>query len=321
MDDDEISDFVKFIFNHYRYNGFPYYNTTIKNQLIQLQKMDKYFKSKPVIIEDKIKQTMHCLATAWTYFPHAWDIKCNNMKTPMELFENDELFQKVIRKRLKRGTYISDSGIRKILKTYTGSQGVSNFRPSAARAIYDHFLTEPSVVWDMSSGFGGRLLGAISSPMVKKYIGTDPSADTYNGLIKMAENLKTEDMSIEINNLGSENYKPEPDSLDLCFTSPPYFNTEKYSNDSDQSYIKYPDKDSWMNGFLKTTVENCYRGLKEGGYLIINIANVKSYPDLEKDFMNMMENTSFKYMKTLKLSLSSINKTGFKYEPVFVFIK
>ena len=34
----------------------------------------------------------------------------------------------------------------------------------------------------MSCGWGGRLLGALSSSNVKKYIGTEPSTETFKGL-------------------------------------------------------------------------------------------------------------------------------------------
>ena len=108
------------------------------------------------------------------------NVKCGNMLTPLEAFEDDEKFKQVIRKRLIRGTYITDNGLRKELKTSTGIQAVSNFRPTSARALYDEFAGD-GTVWDMSCGFGGRLLGAISSPRVKHYIGTEPETRTHKG--------------------------------------------------------------------------------------------------------------------------------------------
>ena len=52
---------------------------------------------------------------------------------------------------------------------------------------------------------------------------------------------------------------------------------------NNQSYKKYPTKEEWLNGFLRTTFENCFYGLKKGKYMAINIANVKSFPNLEKE--------------------------------------
>ena len=222
-----------------------------------------------------LNQTMHGLGLAWTYFPHMWGIQCNKMKTPLEVFNDDTLFMKAIIKRMRWGTYISDSGIRKALKSFSGTQSVSNFRPSAAAAIYHHFLpAEGGVTWDMSSGFGGRLLGAMACNRVKKYIGTDPSTYTMDGLrgieaevlpmlTKLNSNRKLE---IELHKCGSEDYSPATGTLDLCFTSPPYFNCEKYSDEPTQSYKRFPSQNEWLNGFMHQTLANS-SGIKTNRYL------------------------------------------------------
>jgi len=58
--------------------------------------------------------------------------------------------------------------------------------------------------------------------------------------------------------------------------------------------------------------------LKKGGYLVIN----RNAPNLVADFKQIMVNRKgMKLVETLKLSLSMINKNGFKYEPVFVYKK
>jgi branched-chain amino acid transport system substrate-binding protein len=59
--------------------------------------------------------------------------------TPYKAFIDDDIFIRVIRRRLKMGTYISESGIRKMLKLFSNVQSVSNFRPTAAAAIYNNF--------------------------------------------------------------------------------------------------------------------------------------------------------------------------------------
>jgi len=312
----------KKIFSNYRKEGFPYYDLSVEDQLKQIKQMDKYFESNKIIVGDTIRQTMHCLGTAWTYFPHSWNIVCNGKKTPMEIFSSDKLFMKAISKRLKRGGYVTDSGIRKELKTTTGSQGVSNFRPSASRAIYDKYAGD-GVVYDPSCGFGGRLLGAISSPRVKKYIGCEPSTKTWEGLHKMVCNLVSgiDPLCILVKS-GSEEYHLNKDEVDLVFTSPPYFNTEIYSEEDTQSCNKFPEYADWLDGYLHKTILNCVEGIKKGGYLIINIANTRNAPKLEADFKHIMNNIkSMELKETLKLSLSLINKNGFKYEPVFVYKK
>lgn len=320
MTDPEVEVFKKEVFDHYRKVGFPYYNEDLETQKKNMEKMNEYFKNNEIIKDDIIRQTMHCLGTAWTYFPHSWTIKCNGMNTPMEGFTDDTLFKKAITKRLKRGTYVSDSGIRKELRVTTGAQGVSNFRPSASRAIYDKYGGD-GITYDPSAGFGGRLLGAISSPRIKKYIGCDPSTKTFKGLTEMTLNLGGE-KEIKLYNIGSEEFQLT-EEVDLVFTSPPYFNNEIYSNEETQSCNRYPEYKDWLHNYLHKTMVVMPGIIKKGGYLIINIANTRKAPTLVKDFTDWIDMLGyFKLEKELKLALSSIShKAQFKYEPVFVYKK
>jgi len=320
LNPEDLEAMKKRIFDYYREKGFPYYNQTLTKQEHDMEQMNKYFETHDLIKGDIIKQTMHCLGTAWTYFPHAWDIKCNGKNTPMEVYSSDELFMKAITKRLRRGTYVTDSGIRKELKTTTGAQSVSNFRPSASRAIYDKYGGN-GVTWDPSCGFGGRLLGAISSPSIKRYIGCEPSEKTFEGLHKMVVSLAHSDPNYVLLKRGSE-IRSIGEEVDLIFTSPPYFNTEIYSDEETQSCNKFPEYRDWLDGYLYQTLKYVPETLKRGGYLVINIANTKNAPKLVADFKQIMNNKKdMELVETLKLSLSLINKQGFKYEPVFVYKK
>lgn len=174
-----------------------------------------------------------------------------------------------------------------------------------------------------------RLLGAIKTHI--NYIATEPAKETFDGLIQIAKdwgnqsNLFGIEQRLEIIQSGSEDYVPKEDSLDLCFTSPPYFDTEKYSNESTQSYIKFPKKVDWLEGFLRKTIQNCHRGLKKNRYLIINIANVSSFDTLEEETGNIVMSEGFEYLDTFQLTLSKMpgkNLSGSKkFEPIFLFRK
>ena len=319
----ELEHFAWKIFQYYRENGFPYYPTDSETRQKEFDKLLAY-DYRGLYKDGVYGQSMHGLGLAWSYFPHAFNVRSNDKMTPYEAFMNDEIFMKVIRKRLKMGTYISDSGIRKMLKIYTGVQGVSNFRPTAAACIYDKFA-KGSVVWDMSMGWGGRMLGAIASG-VKMYIGTEPSSETFDGLTRLAIDFGAP-ISTQLYRLGSEDFKPDRNSLDLCFTSPPYFDLEKYSDEPSQSYVKFDNKEAWVEGFLKKTFKNCYYGLKRGGYMVINIADVKGKHNINLEWETIVtaENVGFTHETTHQLALSNINLRGkeekFKYEPIYVFRK
>ena len=173
----------------------------------------------------------------------------------------------------------------------------------------------------MSCGWGGRLLGFLSSSNTKHYIGTEPSSKTYKGLLQMSEEFSYINKKVDIYKQGSEEYLPNKSSLDLCFTSPPYFDTEKYSDESTQSYKKFPTQDEWVNGFLRKTIENCYYGLKKGGYMLYNIANTPKYKFIEEETVKISKELGFTQEETLQLTLSSVMGAGYKYEPIFVFKK
>lgn len=328
FNDEELALFANTIFNYYRINGFPYHRVDMESRNKNLETLLRYDHSN-IIKDDVITQTMHGLSFAWSFFPHAYEVQCGKKRTPIDVFNDDNLFMECINKRLKMGTYISDSGIRKMLGIFKNTQVVSNFRPSAAAAIYDRFGSN-GVVWDMSGGWGGRLVGALKSS-VSHYIATEPSIKTYQGLCDMATYINnhissSKTFNIELENCGSEEYLPEKETLDLCFSSPPYFNLEKYSNEKTQSYIKFPDIDMWIHEFLGKTIENCYYGLKPKGYMVINIADHKrSKFSIENETIRLAKKHGFHLVDTLKLALSNPNMknrvSAFKYEPVFIFKK
>jgi hypothetical protein len=305
---------------------FPYYPT---DDVWRREEFSKFIQYQGNLWDDKIiKQTMHGLALSWSYMPHAFDVQCGKMNTPLQTFLKDK--EKIKKKMEQLGHVDSPSGLRKALKVMSGSQGVSNFRPTAAQAVYEKFMPDGGTTWDMSGGYGGRLLGAIKTHI--NYIATEPAKETFDGLTQIAKdwgnqsNLFGIEQRLEIIQSGSEDYVPKEDSLDLCFTSPPYFDTEKYSNESTQSYIKFPKKVDWLEGFLRKTIQNCARGLKKNRYLIINIANVSSFDTLEEETGNIVMSEGFEYLDTFQLSLSKMpgkNLQGdmFKYEPVFLFRK
>lgn len=201
------------------------------------------------------------------------------------------------------------------------SKGVANFRPVAAAAIYKHFGGTGGVVWDMSSGWGGRLLGAYRAG-VAEYIGTEPSTKTINGLKKMIEVLHLENqMKITLHRTGSEVFRPRPNSLDLCFTSPPYFSTEEYSDEASQSHIKFPTKEDWVKHFLVKTLQNCFVGLKPGCYCVINIANTSIYPTGEQDTIAAAELVGFRHVETWRFGIFTMTRSQRSSEPLFIFKK
>jgi hypothetical protein len=257
------------------------------------------------------------------------------MKTPMAVFTDDGRLRAAIEKCRKADGPPTDAAVRRVLRTSNGAQGVSNFRPTAAAALFDRFLPqEGGVVWDMSAGFGGRLLGAVACPRVTKYIGTDPASLTMDGLrematdiFPMARRLGYTTPNVELYPCGSEDFTPAPNSLSMCASSPPYFKAEFYSDEPTQSYIKFPTKEEWLHGFLGRTLRNCRIGIKPEGKLVVNIAGVKCYPNLQIDFLALAQASGWvlEDVLHLRLSMGPGTRRGstetHKLEPIYVFHK
>ena len=299
--------------------GFPYYPTDKKwrddkyNQLLSFKRdtiLDRQHKV--------IGQSAHGLNLAWSYMTHSWGIQCGKMKTPMEVWNDEEHLEKGINKILtgtffkqKKPHEITDSDMRSMLRRYSGTQMVSNFRPTAAATLYDIFVdkdsplegTEAGTVWDPSMGYGGRLLGAIAAGV--NYIGTDPCIPTYKGLEQIRDTYGHPHKSYTLLRQGSETYNPEEESLDFVFTSPPYFGWEAYGDEPEQSSIKFSNSDLWKEGFLRQTIKNAYKGLKKGKKLALNVANTKQYKTFEEDTHDLMVDEGFKDIDIWWLSLST----------------
>jgi hypothetical protein len=245
-------------------------------------------------------------------------------------------------------------------------QPAVNFPPLTARYLYEHYTNhikqdEPLNIYDPSSGWGGRILGAMSSLKRIHYIGTDPNTDNYiDELSKSRYEYVADFFNYEVlesnrfweedqntyhlfqdgsefigNNPEFQSYKGK---LDLVFTSPPYFDREQYSEDKEQSFKLYPKYDSWRDDFLKPTLTNAYENLREDRYLLWNIADIKvgkNYHPLEQDSIDILLSLGAEYKGKLKMLMTSmvgvdqsnvknavkINGTYLKYEPIFIFYK
>lgn len=319
----EIEIFKELVFIYYRkYHGFPETVKSTEQQLKEIQEFNRIKNNKQFIINNEIQVDRHYLTDIhYSYFDM---MSMTNAKiSPIDAFNNDQILRKVIDFRICKNKWTSGIGDRyllKDLKTGLNSKTFANFRPTAAYAIYNKYCPENATVWDMSGGWGGRYLGALLCEKVQHYFATEPSTKTHSGLLRMSLNLVRPGFTSDFCMIGSEDFTPMPNSLDICFTSPPYFNCERYSDEPTQSYIKFPEPQMWMSGFLEKTIDNCEIGLKPGGYLILNIADVSTYKTLCSDFQEMMKTKNFDYVETLKYLMPS-RKGGQKFEPIFIYKK
>lgn len=316
VSESEREEIVDKIFIELRSNGFPHFNLSLNERRKVVQQL-LVFDPKTIVLGDIIGQNMMGQNLLNHHMPHIWSVRSRGFRTPMEMFLSDKCLRGVIRKRLRLGDNISLAGIRKTLGFAQGAQKVSSFRPTAAKAIY--WLLGAETVLDFSAGFGGRLLGAMSLKAVSQYVGVDPSTPTVNGLRDMIREYQWGNRA-EIIHAPFEDVKLQ-NRFDLAFSSPPYFNTEEYSDDPQQSFRRYDTRFLWRNRFLRPTIEKCFRLVKSGGKFAINVANVSTYPDLETHVAQDSIDAGFVASDKLRIAFSKLMGADFKYEPLFVFTK
>jgi hypothetical protein len=194
---------------YWRKEGFPFHDkseTVRGRELHLLLDLDKA----SVITEDGIvSQNMTGLGVAGSYFPHMMSVRSGKFRKPLEVFKDDGLLAKAIESRIIADgkLRLTPNLVRKACMVYSGSHAVSNFKPSAAAAIFDKYLPEPGgVVFDPSAGFGGRLLGALGCRKVKRYVACDPATETFTGLQKMKNELLPAATRTLRRNMGVELY-------------------------------------------------------------------------------------------------------------------
>ena len=151
-----------------------------------------------------------------------------------------------------------------------------NYSPMRAKAIYEKFCPKNGVIYDFCAGFGGRMLGALSSHKNFTYIGTDPNSETYENLLKEGayiEEVTHKTNSFKLYNECAENLELPEKSVDFVFSCPPFFSLEQYSDENTQSYIQYPNYEEWLECFVRPTIQNCIKALKDDGVYGVDVEN------------------------------------------------
>jgi hypothetical protein len=230
------------------------------------------------------------------------------------------------------GEYLaSPTALRRALELVTG-ENIQNFKAQNARAIAEELCP---VMWgniyDYSAGYGGRMLGIRTSNMRYHYSCVDPNTET-NTYLHYLDSLIEQAVggNSQIHCAVSEEH--EPHDIDLAFSSPPYFNLEKYSDEPTQCMVRYTTLDDWFEGYVVPTMKNIHRGLNSDGVFATNIADYKSYGNQEykvvERWIDTAKKVGFNYSKTIKMILNTRpgvgnNKTAGreKWEGIYVFTK
>lgn len=274
----------------------------------------KYFKrdnkgnnaSNPFHIETRWK-------VDWTRMPSGWKTwqTVKGIKTIVRAYYTlDKVLLKVDLQTLRMAT---------TLRKYVASQ----FKPSIAKAFYDYFGSVN--VLDFSAGWGDRLAGFYCGETTSHYVGLDPNTLNHPNYQRQVEFYKKhqtffeEEKYVDMFCCPAEDftdYDLYNDYFDTIFTSPPYFDVEKYSDEDTQSYKRYKTIDSWNENFLHETLRLIIPTLKKNGILAVNIADVyhesvKGYVDITNAMNDYIKSQGLKYEGCIGMEMTKrFNSAG-----------
>lgn len=156
-----------------------------------------------------------------------------------------------------------------------GYQYVNEFQPYLARDIYKENCKDGYKILNPCAGWGGRLIGLASCMFEDiEYVETDPCTETYNGLVELKKFLRLGD-NYKQYNLPFEDLEVQENYFDFVFTSPPYFDTEQYSEEETQSYKKNNSYELWRDNFLYVMLDKIVYCMKPNAVCILNVGNKK----------------------------------------------
>lgn len=220
--------------------------------------------------------------------------------------------------------------LRRALDLVSGGS-IQNFKPMNAKAIWEYICpTMWGNVLDFSSGYGGRMIGAMTSNMRYHYTGIDPNTKTYNGLDSLGLLInQVVGTDYQMNHTVSEEFSPEQGKYDAAFSSPPYFNLETYCEEETQCMNRCKDLDAWFQGYVEPTLKMLHYALAKDSIYAVNIADYKIDKDqfeIVKQWIDLSKKCGFEYQETVKMMLNVRPGVGnnkkdnsYKYEGVYIF--
>jgi hypothetical protein len=279
------------------------------------------------------------LAFGRFWFPNMQEAKWNTNATVSirSRFEHDNKLKRAIKlcyvHRDEGADAVIPKNIRRALELVNGGT-IQNFKPMNARAVWEHICPVfRGQVLDFSSGYGGRMLGAMTSRMRYHYTGIDPNTRTAEALNALGELTQEQGLGAghAIHCMPSEEFDPEPGFYDAAFSSPPYFNLETYTDEPTQCMNRYTNLDAWFDGYVEPTLEMVHKALAPDGVYAVNIADYRNGKEsfaIVDRWQEISKKIGFKYQHSIEMILNVRPGVGnnkleqaYKSEGIYVFSK
>lgn len=254
------------------------------------------------------------LRLCYPHFPNRYEARSGKNLSAVEAWHDERKLRRAVRLQIAYGDPTTPPRVLRAITLDCRTPTV--FRPAVAKFICERYAEPGQVAWDPCSGYGGRLLGAHAAGV--RYVGTDVDATTVDGNRRLAEAIASD---AEVILCPAEDF--DPPEASLVFTSPPYFDRERYSNDAAQSWRRHATVESWVTGFLRPVVARAWECLRAGGRLVLNVADIrargKSVP-IVTETVRAATSIGFHHVETLQMPIAGINRRD-PSEPILIFRK
>ena len=267
----------------------------------------------PVTLENGVLQVKGSQGQRTCSRFHSHRYKAKNRgagQSVVEALRDPRMLERALRYKLNAGGSLTPKAIKSALSGFVHSP--TNFAPALARWITDEYAPQGGIVLDPCAGYGGRLLGVLSSNKNVSYIGHDVEPETLAGNRQLSSYLGC-DSRVKILEQAVEAPVPWSTS-DLVLTSPPYFDAENYGEVSERIRSVYPSVDSWINGFLRSLIT---KALEAAPRFVLNIANT-SAGNLPQEAIQLAQSMGHTLEQDYQWKIAVLNDKKF-IERILVF--
>ena len=224
---------------------------------------NKYF----IIKEDDWKKNEE-INNITDIFSEKGRVKCQfgNKPSPHDYWQLHK--EEMIKRTYDKYDSLTIRNLREAIYNSIDTKLCNNFRITVALTILKYF--KPKSWLDISAGWGDRLLSAIFYN-ISMYVAADPNKELHQYYNEMIDTFvpKTKRKNFILFEGGFEDIKLSYKEFDIVFTSPPFFDLEKYSTHDANSFTKYKTEKDWCKKFLLKSLNKAFKHLKVGGHMII----------------------------------------------------
>lgn len=221
-----------------------------------------------------------CQKTSLLYNPHRLDTKSKSSRSSIyAALQTDSFCDGLARALIFKKGKVNELLYQALQLGVNGTQYINEFPPHVARGMAIKYgVDRNSKVLDPCAGWGGRMIGV--STVCDSYTAFDPSSQTYSGLLNLRDDFLgrvSPTFTADIRNSCFEDSDLTPNTYDFAITSPPYYDTEEYSNESTNSLNRYATFELWCEGFFFPMIEKVLIALKPEKTFVLNIGS-RVYP-------------------------------------------